>query len=215
MQSNLAWRVRDPRRVRFQHPGTTDLVPLLLFPKCPVFRSIIVWLGFLVSYICSFSKNFQEFSWDAYECPGISPISPRTGIFHHPCLTYVWLRLEFMTLLWLHGPCSFSTRLEKLITLKARTSHQSHSGFDEVLEWVYFRVHSPSLLWCIHCEKFIRSQGAQPQPRPLIWGITTDPGSLSLTLSHTVNSLLGSLMSIPATHLLGCPPSHWTFKSET
>lgn len=98
------------------------------------FSSIIIIFCFLCSDLPLYDQEFQS------PVPALSPrisksshemhtsvqefhpsLFSRIRISHHPCLTYVWLRLEFMT-----------HRLEKLITLKARTSHQSHSGFDEI-----------------------------------------------------------------------------------
>jgi len=56
---------------------------------------------------------------------------------------------------------SWHTRLEKLITPKARTSHQSHSGFDEVLEWVYFTESTYTLRSL--------SGPREPSPSPAFW----------------------------------------------
>ena len=120
---------------------------------------------------------------------------------HHPCPTYVWLSPEFMT----HKAGETSN-----------TKGQATPPVTLRLWWsirmsLFHSIHSPSLLWHVHSGEVIRSQWTQTQQCPLIWGINTDPSSFCLTLSSTVNSLLGSLMSIPATLLLWGPPSHQTF----
>ena len=92
-------------------------------------------------------------------------------ISHHPCLTYNWLRLEFMT----HKTGETdNTKGQDIppVTLRFWWSIRMS---------LFHRVH-------IHSEEFIRSQGAQPQPRPLIWGISTDPGSFSQRWTSSTQS---------------------------
>lgn len=194
-----------PRSLGFRHPGTIDLVPLLLFPVSCVQiyhymtrNSRLLYLLFL-----------QEFPRVLMRCIQVS------RNFTPPCFPGLEFPITLVSLMFGWDWNSWHTRLE---TLKAGTSQQSHSGFDEIWEWVYFTESTAPLsydaytLWGVY-QVPVSPDSAPPfDLRHQYWSWFFKP-----SLSHTVNSLLGSLMSIPATHLLGRPPSHWTFfhKSET
>lgn len=147
------------------------------------------------------SRNFTHFTQDWIS----SPLS-------HLCLA----EIEFMTLLWLHGPCSFSTRLEKLITLKARTSHLVTLRFWWSIRMSLFQSPQPLSYDAYTVRSLSGSQGAQLPAPPLIWGITYwswffEPNFVPYS-EFSSRFLLDVYSCNPSPWV---SPSHWTFKSET
>ena len=110
----------------------------------PTRNSSLLYLLFLQEFprvlmrCIQVSRNFTHHYFPGLEFP-ITPVS----------LMFGWD--------WNSG----HTRLEKLITPKARASHQSHSGFDEVLEWVYFTESTYTLRSL--------SGPREPSPSPALW----------------------------------------------